>query len=522
MLKKAIFGFLAPTFLIGASVGAFMSLRSVEPPRALPLGSDVASQLSVIPVVDVRQVCALTDSSDTLNIQANGTVVPYREVQIASEVAGRIVEKPAKTRSGNLVKKGQLLFRIDPSDYELEVKRLQQLGEQESATLGELNQDIANAQKMLTLSDEEMKLAEAEVKRIESLPNNFASRTELDAARRARLTSMNQRTTIQNQLQTFETRRRRLELAEKLVATQLEQARLNLSRTEVLAPVDGRIVKDQAELDSYVQRGSPLIMLEDTQKIEVACSVRMDQLYWIFNQVESSADPSLNPSNASFQLPPTPATVGFRIAGRESILYQWQGVLDRVEGAGFDPQSRTVPCRILVDNPNQVTIQGNTNDQTRSGPPSLVRGMFVEVQLHARPADRLLLIPKLGVRPGNLVWVYRPDPSLLATAEDSAAPSAINSNVVLAEKQKLANDRIASIKPEEWEVGRLEVLKETQVIGPFQSQSKSDSETSDDYWICEVKGDVLQAGMFVIVSPLPGVRGDGTDAIRVQVKQTKL
>jgi multidrug efflux pump subunit AcrA (membrane-fusion protein) len=522
MLKRAFFGFLAPAILLAFSVGAFMSLRSVEPPKVLPLGNDAASRLSVIPIVDVMQVRALTDFSDTLNISANGTVVPYREVQIASEVAGRIVEKPAKTRSGNLVKKGQLLFRIDPSDYELEVQRLKQLLEQEAATLTELNQDLANAQKMLKLADEDMKLAEAEVDRLESLPNSFASRTELDAARRNRLTSINQRTTIQNQLQTIETRRRRLELGEKLVATQLEQAQLNLSRTEILAPVDGRIVKDQAELDSYVQRGSALIMLEDTEKIEVACNVRMDQLYWIFNQAELSADPLLNPTNALFQLPSTPVTIGFRIAGRESVLYKWQGVLDRVEGAGFDPQSRTVPCRILVDEPDQVATEGNSKDQVRTGPPSLVRGMFVEVQLHAKPADRLLLIPKLGVRPGNLVWVYRPDASLLASADDSAAPSIPKSDVALAAKQQLANERIANIKPADWEVGRLEILKDTQVIGPYRTDASSNSSTVDDYWICEVKGDLLQAGMFVVVSPLPGVRGDGTDAIRAQVKQTQM
>lgn len=522
MLKKAIFGFLAPALLLAFSIGAFISLRSVEPPKVLPLGNDVASRLSVIPIVDVKQVRALTDFSDTLNIQASGTVVPYREVQLASEVAGRIVEKPEKTRSGNLVKKGQLLFRIDPSDYELDVQRLQQLKEQEVATLNELNQDLVNAQKMLKLSDEEMKLAEAEVKRLESLPNNIASQTELDAARRSRLTSMNQRTTIQNQLQTFETRRRRLELGEKLVATQLEQARLNLARTEVLAPVDGRIVKDQAELDSYVQRGSALIMLEDTEKIEVACNVRMDQLYWVFNQAQASADPILNPSNSLFQLPSTPVTVGFRIAGRESVLYEWQGVLDRVEGAGFDPQSRTVPCRILVDDPNEVTISGDSKGDARTGPPSLVRGMFVEAKLHAKPAARLLLVPKLGVRPGNLVWVYRPDDSLLASAEKSVVTPTVKPDVVVAAKQQLANERIASIKPEDWEAGRLEILKDVQVIGPYRTEPRSNSESAEDYWICEFNGDELEAGMFVVVSPLPGVRGDGTDPIRVQTKQTKL
>lgn len=522
MLKKVILGFLAPGVLLAVSIGGFMSLRKVEPPKVLPLGNDVASKLSAIPIVDVKPVQALTDFSDTLDIQATGTVVPYREVQIASEVAGRIVEKPDKTRSGNLVKKGQLLFRISPTDYELEVQRLQHLKEQEAASLRELDQDSSNAQRMLKLADEELKLAEAEVRRLESLPNSFASQTELDVARRSRLTSMNQRTTVQNQLQTFETRRARLQLAEKLAATQLQQAELNLARTEVLAPVDGRIVRDQAELDSFVQRGSSLIMLEDTEKIEVACNVRMDQLYWIFNQAAESADPLLNPKNELFQLPSTPVTVGFRMAGRESVVYQWQGVLDRVEGAGFDPQSRTVPCRILVEDPTAVTVRGAGEEAAaRTGPPSLVRGMFVEAQIHAKPAARLMLVPKLGVRPGNLIWTFRPDPSLLASAEPASTPSLNASDAPLAAKQLLANERIANIKPDDWQVGRLKILKEVRVIGPYRTEPSTPSVTADDYWICEVADEELQAGMFVVTSPLPGVKGDGSDQIRVPVKQTE-
>ena len=156
-----------------------------------------------------------------------------------------------------------------------------------------------------------------------------------------------------------------MELAEKLVGTQLEQANLNLTRCEVLAPVNGRIVKDQAETDSYVARGSSLIMIEDTEKIEVACNVRMDQLYWIFDQPALSAEQMVNTrQSALFQLPPTPVTVSYKMTGRESTQIEWQGVLDRVEGAGFDPQSRTVPCRILVEDPSQVSVNGQKASDT--------------------------------------------------------------------------------------------------------------------------------------------------------------
>ena len=71
---------------------------------------------------------------------------------------------------------------------------------------------------------------------------------------------------MQNQLRTFESRGTRLELAARLAETELEQAALDLERTVVRAPVDGRIVSEQVEQDSYVQRGTQLLVVEDTEK----------------------------------------------------------------------------------------------------------------------------------------------------------------------------------------------------------------------------------------------------------------
>ena len=520
MIKNLLLGFIAPAVLLAISIGAFMSMRPVEPPKVQPPGTDLASRLALLPAAEVRQVRALSEFSETLDIEANGTVVPYREIQIAAEVAGKIIEKNPEVRSGTLVKKGQLLFRIDPRDYELEIQRLTQLKDQEYSAQRELEQDVANAQRMLKLSEEEMQIAESEVKRFESLPNNFTSQTELDAARRSRLAAANQRTTVQNQMQSLQTRRTRLELAEKLVGTQLEQAKLNLSRCEVTAPVNGRIVRDQAEADSYVARGSSLIMIEDTEKIEVACNIRMDQLYWIFDQPATSTEQLLSTAQAGlFQLPPTPVTISYTLTGRESTHIEWQGVLDRVEGAGFDPQSRTVPCRILVEDPSKVLINGQpTSEMMRGGPPSLVRGMFVEVKLHAKPATTLLLVPKLGVKPGNIIWKYTPDTSVLdmklkaelsSSNKDAANASEPAANADATASAATQDDgRNQALIPEEWDAGRLEFLRDAQVIGPYSIQSPNDSaKKPEEYWICEVPQGLLSAGQFVVVSPLPGVRG---------------
>ena len=60
-----------------------------------------------------------------LNIDTEGVATPFREVEVAAEVAGRIKFKDAKCRAGTYVQKGSVLIRVDDRDYQFEVRRLQ-------------------------------------------------------------------------------------------------------------------------------------------------------------------------------------------------------------------------------------------------------------------------------------------------------------------------------------------------------------------------------------------------------------
>jgi hypothetical protein len=105
-----------------------------------------------------------------------------------------------------------------------------------------------------------------------------------------------------------------------------------------------------------------------------------------------------------YQLPRTPATVIYELAGRR---FAWQGVLSRYEGIGLDDATRMVPARVIVKHPRQVRLLGggSTSTPTPSGPPALVRGMYVTVRLHATPNVPMYAVPELAVRPGDRLWL---------------------------------------------------------------------------------------------------------------------
>ncbi len=508
-----LFGLLVPLAMIAIGVGAFVVMGKQKPKQAAVEGKDTVSKLRKLPIVSIGVVDG-TGALESLDISISGAVVPFRQINLAAEVAGRVRKKSDNCQIGRFVKKGEVLFELDPTDFELEIERLEAMTDSEQAQQRELDQEIVNAKSSLKLAEEELSLHEKEVQRMQSLAKGFASETELDLARRQRIASATQRQTVQNQLQMLETRRTRLKLAERLATAQLQQARVNMERTKIASPLDGVIITESVQADSFVQRGATLCVIEDTQRVEVSCNLRTDQLLMILEQraMNNSTESPLTNSVASYELPTTPVTVSYKVAGREEIIYEWKGHLSRYEGVGLDSQSRTVPVRIRVDNPLEVFKDGNqVKEGSGRGLPALVRGMFVECKIHTKTPANTVLIPKLALKPGNQVWKFTRDDSLIASEEVVAQdPQPLSSQDSGAKPAKITQ---VSINPAEWTAGSLTVLSNIKVLNLITL-----GPNKQEYWIAESTGGIA-VGDQVIVSPLASVRGDGTDKVRYQSSQ---
>ena len=92
--------------------------------------------------------------TDTIDIVASGVVIPHREVQISTRVGGEVVFKSDLLSPGHYVNKGDLLLRIDQTDYQLEVARLEQELAQVDVDRERLKVDKENAQRLLKINRE--------------------------------------------------------------------------------------------------------------------------------------------------------------------------------------------------------------------------------------------------------------------------------------------------------------------------------------------------------------------------------
>ncbi len=396
-LFRTILHWTAPLLILGAGIAIFMALGKQPPPPRVESAADAA-----VPV----QTAVVLPQEEGIDVVTDGVVVPIREVTLAAEVAGRVVMKSPACQAGEHVSKGTLLLQIDPRDYELDVERLEREVRQAALAIEEVDEEIKQNAESLALAQRQVELARREVARLDTLKaGRIVTESEHERAVRDELTASNALSGFDGQRRVLAKRRNRLIEAKSLAGTNLERAQLDLARTKVVAPVDGMVVEELAEQDSFVAKGMPLVTLEDTSAAEVKASLRMDEVARIWSGragVEAATSPG------PYDLPPTRATVIYTLGDRQ---YQWQGVLARQEGRGLDEKTRTLPCRVLVHNPAGVEAldrYGAVMPQLPAGAPrTLLRGMFVEVRVHVENDGGLVSIPEEAQRPTGDVWVMR-------------------------------------------------------------------------------------------------------------------
>ena len=183
-----------------------------------------------------KEVEVDTPHIETINVSAESTgrVEAKYSVDVIARVPGFLLKKYFK--EGKKKKKGQLLFQIDPREYQIEVNNSQANVNQYSALL-------KNAQ-------QELNRANALVK------EDLISRSDVDSS----LASRNQNKAL------YDAARQQLELA-----------KVNLGYTSIKSPIDGRIGKVNITEGNYVTATSgSLVNISSVNPVYVSFSLKSD------------------------------------------------------------------------------------------------------------------------------------------------------------------------------------------------------------------------------------------------------
>jgi multidrug efflux pump subunit AcrA (membrane-fusion protein) len=385
---QVVMRWVASLVILVVGVSAMLALGSRKQEKKPPDDDGLAPVLEAFPVMQ---------HNAPLEIEVDGIVTPFREIEIRAEVAGRIDEKAEACRAGRFVKQGDVLIKIDIERHERELSLIE-------AQINELDVEIDNAKNLIQLTQEQRLIQERDLKRMQSVQgDDVYSESEIDQVLLAINAADNAIQTVQNRLNLTEAQLARMEIAE-------EQAADDLKRAFVKAPVDGVIVSDMVELGSHVERGHALFVIEDTAAVEVKCNLEMDQIYWLWSHSDRQPNAGEDEPRGAYELPPVPVTVSYQLAGRADLKFCWNGRLSRYDGIGVDERTRTVPCRLIIDQPRKVDVWRDgaiVSGGEAVRPPALVRGMYVKVAIQAEPSTAFVKVPENAVRPDKRVWCIR-------------------------------------------------------------------------------------------------------------------
>jgi RND family efflux transporter MFP subunit len=287
-----------------------------------------------------------------MSVISQGSVAPRTESNLVAEIAGQVTDVSPSFVNGGFFKAGDVLIRVDARNYNFDLARTKS--------------SVAQAEVRVSLEEQEARVARLEWERLNEgeIPPLVAREPQLAEARAA------------------------LEAAR----ASLLKAELDLERTRIKAPYDGRVRRKNADIGQYVAPGMTVATVYAVDYVEVRLPLPDHELAYLGIPFDFS-------SHKNGRLGPEVILRG-NFAGREQ---EWRGYITRIEGE-IDARSRMVHAVARVEDP-----YGDRKELSSS---PLAVGMFVHAEILGQTEEELFIVPRGAVRDGGFVLVAAPDSTL--------------------------------------------------------------------------------------------------------------
>ena len=339
-----LFSIVLPLLVLGGGTWATYYL-AMTGPKAEERG-DGERNARLVEVVVARR------SSEPTVVYPMGRVTPALEIDLQPRVGGEVIEASGKLMPGGVFREGEMILKIDPTDYELVVRqRKSDVSEAESRYQLELgNQLVAQSEYELlgeTIREEDRDLV----------------------LRKPQLQSV--------------------EAAMETARAALAKAELDLARAVVRSPFNAIVVTGDAKLGAQVSAATRLARLVGTDEYWVELSLPVDQLKWI-------------------EIPRGDETGGSLVRVFDEAAWG-EGVqrLGHVIRLAGDLEEEGRMARVFAAAADPLAL-GEEN----AGAPRLLIGSFVSVEIEGRTLDDVIALDRELLRDGDRVWVLSEEGTL--------------------------------------------------------------------------------------------------------------
>jgi len=274
-------------------------------------------------------------------VKSQGEVIPRTEINLTSEVSGKIIWVSENFSEGATFIKGDTLIKLDSRDYEL------------GLILAESN--LSQSRVALEREKAESNIAKQEWDKVSS---GEASDLAL--------------------------RKPQLDQANAFFAASkaaYEQAKRNLNRTSILAPFDGRVRKKNTDVGAIISPGISLGMIYATDYVEVRLPITNSDLSFLDIPLDGTL----------IQVSNQPKVKLFSKIGNKT--YEWNGTIIRSE-AEIDPLSRMLSIVARVSDPYNIS---------RNEIPIKV-GLYVNANIFGKKFKNVYVLPRHVISDNNYIW----------------------------------------------------------------------------------------------------------------------
>ncbi|CAA6677241.1 MULTISPECIES: efflux RND transporter periplasmic adaptor subunit [unclassified Lentimonas] len=280
----------------------------------------------------------IEQSDAGVRIEGMGLVVAAREVTLKAQVSGRVLEIAPGLLEGLHVDAGTVLAQIEGDDYELKLEQAASTLELRSAELDlEMGFQRVATREWELLGDSDDVMAES---------SSLALR---------------------------EPQLKQAKAMERSAQSALDQAKLDLSRTEIVAPFNALVLSKSVEVGSMAGMGGEVAQLVSTDAFHVRVSVPVSKL-------------------SVLEIPGAEAIVS--IDGADTPL---PGRVISLLG-DLDPDGRM--ARVLVEVKDPLGLESENDER-----PKLLLGSYVAVELVGHELPGSVTIPRNTLHNGDNVWV---------------------------------------------------------------------------------------------------------------------
>jgi RND family efflux transporter MFP subunit len=279
-----------------------------------------------------------------------GSVIPSREIVLKTPVAGEIIALNDDFTVGGLLQADSTILRIDPTDYELALQLKERvLSEAEYAyKLEQGRQDVARQEWNLLYGD-----SNKDVESTLALRKPHLEKVQADV---------------------------------KAAKAELEQARVNLSRTEVKAPFNALVLNKYVDRGAFVASQEKLADLVGTDEYWVQVSLPVERLHWL--KIPGGKEEPSSPARIIFQ--------------QDHVR---EGRVSRLLG-DLSKEGRMARLLISVSDPLGLQEKGDNRKQ-------LIIGEYVRVEMQGEELHDVYQIPRTALRNDREIWIAGEDGRLI-------------------------------------------------------------------------------------------------------------